>query len=59
MPKLKPVPRKRYVLLAVEAGEDQVEANRMMRQVCELLPKEMKCHITTVTELPRPLALKR
>lgn len=52
----KTVPRKRYVLIAVEAGYDQPTANRTMREISASLPADARVHMTTVEALPPVLA---
>jgi hypothetical protein len=56
----KPVPRKRYVLIGISAGEDHVEANRLMRVIAETLgktlPTKTPTYMTTVDVLPHVLA---
>ena len=56
----KPVSRKRYVLIGISAGEDQVDANRLMRTIAETLDKTLPAktptYMTTVDTLPHVLA---
>jgi len=55
----KTVPRPRYVLIGVAAGDDQVEANRLMRVIAEALgkalPPKTPTYMTTDDVLPHVL----
>lgn len=59
MKKKEPVPRPCHVLIGVSTGNDQVEANRVMRVIAEALakalPPKTPTYMTTVDALPHAL----
>jgi len=54
-----PVLRPRHVLIGISVGDDQVEANRLMRVVAaaldKALPPKTPTYMTTVDALPHEL----